>query len=173
VTPPSEAADHHASAAFHHEQAARHHREASRHFTSGKDYAHGAHQAWMAHGHAMQAISHAGAAKLPGDETDPQSAAPSQENASPRPRPVFEDVTTIGTNLTRAEHHALAADHHEKAAGQHAEAARHLGAGAQELAGDAAKSAQHHGQYAVFHGDEAAKHHVRQSAKPGPTLDLA
>jgi len=39
----------------HHEQAASFNREASRHFEAGKDYAHASHQAWTAHGHALQA----------------------------------------------------------------------------------------------------------------------
>ena len=38
-----------------HEQATSFHREASRHFETGKDYAHGAHQAWIAHGYGLQA----------------------------------------------------------------------------------------------------------------------
>jgi hypothetical protein len=53
------------AAASHHEQAARYHRGASRHFEVGhQDYVHAAHQAMMAHGHALHAIDeahHAGA----------------------------------------------------------------------------------------------------------------
>src|SRR5476651_332982 len=50
------AAEHHNRAAMHHTLAARYHREASRHYQTGKDYAHAAHQALVAHGHALQAI---------------------------------------------------------------------------------------------------------------------
>jgi hypothetical protein len=51
--------EHLEAAASHHEQAARLHREASRHFEEGKDFAHAAHQAMLAHGHALHAIDRA------------------------------------------------------------------------------------------------------------------
>ncbi|HEX4111900.1 MAG TPA: hypothetical protein VH020_05135 [Stellaceae bacterium] len=50
--------EHHLAAATHHEQAAMHHRLASQHYAE-KDYAHAAHQALIAHGHAQQGIRHA------------------------------------------------------------------------------------------------------------------
>ncbi len=50
--------EHHLAAAEHHERAAQHHRQASIHY-EGKDHAHAAHQALIAHGHAQQAVRHA------------------------------------------------------------------------------------------------------------------
>jgi hypothetical protein len=165
------AAEHHESAAFHDEAAARHHREAARHFTSGKDHAHGAHQAWMAHGHAMQAISHDNAANAGGSGSVEDAIEVRPEAVAGYARiPVAVAGATL-TELTRAEHHTAAADHHQKAARYHLEAARHMKTGGP--AGDAAKAAHRHAQLSIFHGGEAAKHHVEHNRRSGPTAELA
>ncbi|UXU90226.1 hypothetical protein [Burkholderia sp. S-53] len=68
------------AAASHHEQAARYHREASRHFEDGKDFAHAAHQAMMAHGHTLHAIDQAHDAGAHGANTP--SATPSSTGSA-------------------------------------------------------------------------------------------
>ena len=52
------AGGHHSSAAAHHGQAPNFHREAASRYKVGKDYVHAAHQALVAHGHAMRALEH-------------------------------------------------------------------------------------------------------------------
>lgn len=49
--------EHHVAAVEHHEQAALCHRRASEYY-AGKDYAHAAHQALIAHGHTQEAVRH-------------------------------------------------------------------------------------------------------------------
>ena len=62
MTGSREQSAHHTAAVEHHQQAARFHREAARHYQTGKDYAHAAHQALTAHGHALRALEHGQAA---------------------------------------------------------------------------------------------------------------
>jgi hypothetical protein len=88
------------AAASHHEQAARFHHEASRHFEAGKDYAHAAHQAMMAHGHALHAIDRAYEAGAHGTSTPPMTPA----------------STGSANNANAAKHHVTAAELHEQAA---------------------------------------------------------
>ena len=92
------------AAASHHEQAARHHREASRHFEDGRDFAHAAHQAMMAHGHTLHAIDQAHAAGAHSTNT-PSITPPS-----------------TGSGINAAE----VAKHHTAALELHTEAAQHM-----------------------------------------------
>ena len=52
------ATEHHRTATKHHTRAAEYHRESSRHYETGKDYAHAAHQALIAHGHALLGLKY-------------------------------------------------------------------------------------------------------------------
>src|SRR6185312_9127864 len=56
------ASEDHRTAAMHHTHAAQYHHESSRHYETGKDYAHAAHQALVAHGHALLGLKYGGAA---------------------------------------------------------------------------------------------------------------
>jgi hypothetical protein len=173
MTAKHRAAEHHASAAIHHEQAARYHREASRHYQTGKDYAHAAHQALVAHGHALQAIDRGNDASKYYAGHD-GNALPN--NPEPVPRfsaKTFETAGTTETNLSGAEHHAAAADHHEQAARHHGQASKHCDGKDYALAAHEAQIAHGHAQHSVFHGNEAAKHHVEHYGKAGPTAELS
>jgi hypothetical protein len=75
--------EHHLAAATHHEQAAAHHRLASQHYAE-KDYAHAAHQALIAHGHAQQGIRHANEATKYHIEQHGK-ASPRADGAKPEP----------------------------------------------------------------------------------------
>ena len=89
------------AAASHHEQAARYHHGASRHFEAGQDYVHAAHQAMMAHGHALHAI-------------DLAHDAGAHSTGTP---PITPASTGVGaTSENTAKHHATAAELHEQAA---------------------------------------------------------
>jgi hypothetical protein len=89
------------AAASHHEQAARHHREASRHFEDGRDFAHAAHQAMIAHGHTLHAIDQAH------DAGAHSAAAPSITTPSSGAGVSAADI---------AKHHAAAVELHTQAA---------------------------------------------------------
>jgi hypothetical protein len=79
--------EHLEAAASHHEQAGRFHREASRHFEAGKDFAHAAHQAMMAHGHALHAIYRANDAVKHNSSTPLIVPPPRAPPKAARPRP--------------------------------------------------------------------------------------
>ncbi|WP_241300735.1 hypothetical protein [Burkholderia stabilis] len=89
------------AAASHHEQAARYHREASRHFEDGKDFAHAAHQAMMAHGHTLHAIDQAHDAGAHSANTPAAPSASSGANAA--------DVAKL--HAAAVELHTQAAQH--------------------------------------------------------------
>jgi hypothetical protein len=131
----------HAAAAIHHAEAARFHREASRLYRDGKDQAHAAHQALVAHAHGLRAI-----------ERGNQASA-------------------YYATLSVAEHHAAAADHHEQAARHHAQAAKHREDADYVLAAHEARIASSHAQHSVFHDNEAAKHHVEHFGKSGSSAE--
>jgi hypothetical protein len=149
--------DHHISAAIHHEQAAHFHREASRHYQIGKDYAHAAHQALTAHGHALRALEHGQAA----------STRYADHGGSPLPGYLARAADKPGTTAVAAPldlgvmaHHAVAAEHHEAAERHHAQAGTHGGADHYIRALHETRSALDHGQHALFHGAQAAVHHM-------------
>jgi hypothetical protein len=145
------------AAASHHEQAARFHREASRHFESGKDYDHAAHQAIMAHGHALHAIDEANCAV--------------KHNAGPAP--LVPPSTGSGDNSPSA------AQHHAAAAELHGQAATHLRHAAKLF--DEDRSAVAHDTQLAFslalramsHSNEAAKQHVTSMRDKGPVTGAA
>jgi len=166
------AAEHHVSAANHHEAAARYHREASRHYEFGEDYAHAAHQALVAHGHALLAIDSGNQASRYYAEHDHH---PLSAKITPTPHLPAKSLPIPGamnTNLSDANHHAAAADHHDQAARHHGHADGHGERKEYALAVEEAQMARAHAQQAVFHGDEAAKHHAEHYGKSGPTAEI-
>ena len=153
---------HHAAAATHHEQAAYFHREASRHYKVGKDYAHAAHQALTAKGHALRALEH-------GQDA---STRYSKHAGSPLPSYLARSSGKSGsTALTSLEsvneiaHHSVAAEHHEAAERHHERAGEHDSAGHYVRANHETNIALDHGKHAIFHGDQAAIHHMESYGK--------
>jgi hypothetical protein len=139
------AAAHHAAAAEHHNQAMQLHRSASRHYLIGKDYAHAAHQALTAHGHALLALADADAAsRLHGARLDLTQTPPSP----PEPKSCC------------AEQHIVAANHHQHAVEQQARAGVACQCDDNAAAVDAAVRALEHAQKAVDHSNAAAMLHA-------------
>jgi len=161
VTANSQDGSHHLSAQPHHEQAARFHREASRHFEAGKDFAHAAHQALIAHGHALQALEielavnvyYAGHAARKDVPDTPSSNLRHAATES-------EGNTNIG--LSCAEHHAAAAGLHEEACGHLSRVAGHFQKSKIGEAAREAKLALDLAVRAAFHSNEAAKDYAKQ-----------
>jgi hypothetical protein len=149
---------HRALAAIHHEQSARHHHAASVHFETGKDDAHSAHQAILAHGHALQALAYGRmawreASRSAGD--DPVVLKARTARLLDHLLARAEDVTT---SLTGAEHHKAAAFHHEAAADLERRAQSHeRNSEFRDAARDDAE-ADEHGEHSIFHSDQAAKY---------------
>jgi hypothetical protein len=165
---------HHAAAVVHHQQAARFHREASRHYQIGKDYAHAAHQALTAHGHALRAMEHGqtASAHYVAHEHSPLPNYLTRSSGEPMSTALASRII-----LTVAEHHAIAADHHDASGLHHAQAGKHSVAEHYIRANHATKEALKHGEHALFHADQAAMHHMehygsRSRAEPDMTLDL-
>jgi hypothetical protein len=147
---------HHEAAKAHHEQAVMHHRSASTHYKTGKDYAHAAHQAFLANGHALRAYD--------------QSKAASRLYAEQRQATPMPGAPPIGANC--AERHAVAADLHEVAARHHNQAARHQLGRNIALAAEDAFRGEMLGRDALFHGDGAAVHHVEHYGMAGPVAEI-
>lgn len=149
--------EHLEAAASHHERAGRFHREASRHFEAGKDFAHAAHQAMMAHGHALHAIYRAN------DAVKHNSSAPLIVPPPPG---------SAESRATAAQHHTMAAELHEQAALHLRSAAKHFdqdrGAVAHET-----QLAFSLALRALSHSNEAARQHVTSSRDRGPVTDAA
>jgi hypothetical protein len=164
--------DHHTSAANHHQQAARFHREASKHFEIGKDYAHAAHQALIAHGHAVQAIHSGNEARRYYAEHNGNALPNSLQSVLRFPVKSPEVAATVHSGLSGAEHHEAAAVHHEQAAQHHERAVKHHDENDDTLAVHEARIADDHAQRSVFHGDEAARHHTEHYGKSGPTAEI-
>ena len=169
MTGSREQSAHHTAAVEHHQQAARFHREASRHYLIGKDYAHAAHQALTAHGHALRALEHGQAA----------STSYAAHEGSPLPTYLSRSTGESGSTavaspkvLTMAEHHTIAADHHDAAARHHENARTHSDAEHYVRANHATKEALRHTEHALFHGDQAAMHHMEHYGSH-PSAELA
>jgi hypothetical protein len=160
------ATEHHTAAAAHHAQAAMYHRESSKHYQIGKDYAHAAHQALIAHGHSLHAIDSS-------NEAGKYYAQHDGTAKYPEPIARFTGKALVETKLSGADHHAAAADHHEQAARHHDLACKHCDARDYGLAAHEAQVAHGHAQHSVFHGNEAAKHHVEHYGKSGPTAEIS
>ena len=148
---------HHAAAARHHEQAAQFHREASRHYQVGKDYAHAAHKALTAHGHALRALEQG---KVAGDWYGPQAGK--KLPGADRQTPSATASTTLDQpiKLSEAARHLVAADHHQAAQQHHGQAETHANAEHYVRAAHETRHALDHAKHALFHGDEAALHHM-------------
>ena len=147
------AAEHHDAAARHHDQAMKLHRSASRHYQIGKDYAHAAHQALVAHGHGLQALASADAAS---GRHQPHTGM--SQPAKPIPATAASCC---------AEHHSAAADEHERAADQHTKACDHCNCAETADAAEASSRARGHAERALYHSNEAARlHAVSQSVSP-------
>ena len=146
---------HHAAAAEHHRLAAQFHREASRHYQIGKDYAHAAHQAETAHGHAVRARDCG------------QAASEDYAAYAGSPLPGYlgrfsGESTSLSSpiDLTEAGHHAIAGGHHDAACVHHERAEKHGEAEHFVRANHATQEALKHGEHALFHAGQAARHHM-------------
>ncbi|SDG21920.1 hypothetical protein [Paraburkholderia phenazinium] len=149
--------EHLEAAASHHEQAGRFHREASRHFEEGKDFNHAAHQAVMAHGHALHAIAEANDA-LKHPASAPLVVPPAPGSADGK------------TNA--AQHHALAGELHEQAAQHLRSAVKHFDQDRGAVAHEA-QLALTLALRALSHGNEAAKQHVLALRDKDPAKSTA
>ncbi|MGF6574719.1 hypothetical protein SAMN05443245_6487 [Paraburkholderia fungorum] len=138
------------AAASHHEQAARYHHGASWHFEEGKDFAHAAHQAMLAHGHTLHAIDHA-------------HDAGAHSNAPPT---AASSGSESGINSLAAKQHAAAAELHEQAA-QHMRHAIKLFDQDRSAAAHDSQLALSLALRALSHGNEAARLFVKLAPVEG------
>ena len=156
---------HHAAAAAHHRQAALFHRDASRHYQLGRDYAHAAHQALTAHGHALHAQEHGQAA----------GAAYASEEGDHVPnyltRASGSTAVAALIVLTLPKHHDVAAGHHDAAWEHHVRAERNSEAEHYVRAQHATREALKHCGHALFHAGRAAMHHMEHyGSRPSAEL---
>ncbi|WP_233856179.1 hypothetical protein [Paraburkholderia sp. HD33-4] len=133
------------AAASHHEHAARYHHQASRHFEAGRDYAHAAHEAMMAHGHTLHAIDEAHDAGAHSTNTPPIT-------------PASTGSASISANAAKL--HATAAELHEQAA-QHMRHAVKLFDQDRSVVAHDAQLALSLALRALAHGNEAARLFVK------------
>lgn len=162
------AAGHHAEAATHHGHAANFHQAAYHNYRFGKDYAHAAFLALLAHGHGMTALDRA------------RKAIDAFAAHSGRPLPTYlARAIPSETALAPAEHHAAAAEHHAAAAEHSRQSARYNDQAASHWEGKRYSQARHdaqlahdHLQHATFHSNEAAKYHVAHTSSARPTAEL-
>ncbi len=144
--------EHLEAAASHHEQASRYHRAASRHFEAGKDYAHAAHEAMMAHGHTLHAIDQAHDAGAHSANTPPVAPASTGSGAD---------------NTNAAKQHALAAELHDQAAQHMRHAVKLFDQDRSAVAHDA-QLALSLALRALSHGNEAAKLFIKLAPADAP-----
>jgi hypothetical protein len=151
------AGDHHEAAARHHEQAAHFYREASRHYKTGKDYAHAAHKALTARGHALRAMEHgqSASAQYAEHEGSPLPAYLTRASDHPASTAVSAPIQLDGAAL-----HAVAAEHHEAAVRHHGQAETHLAAEHYIRAYHETKKALDPGKHGIFHDEAAAMYHM-------------
>jgi hypothetical protein len=148
------------SAPSSHELAARLHIDASRHYLAGKDYSHAAHQALVAHGHALLALAQGKAV------SDRYRERASGEMATVKEPFLHFDPVSLGSSgivqssLHVVEHHDAAAELHEHAARYLRQAAKHYEDGKVALAAHEAQAAHAIALCAIDHSNEAAKHHA-------------
>jgi hypothetical protein len=140
------------AAASHHEQAARYHREASRHFEDGRDFAHAAHQAMMAHGHTLHAI---------------EQAHDAGAHSAPAPSTATPSTGLAVTAADVAKHHAAAVELHTQAAQHMRHAVKLFDQDRSAVAHDA-QLALSLSQRALSHGNEAARLFVTLAASAAP-----
>jgi hypothetical protein len=133
---------------------------------------HAAHQALVAHGHALQAVDHGNNAGTFAEHNG--KALPKYPEAVPRfPAKSLELAGTNPANLSGAEHHTAAAIHHEQAVRHHGQASKDYDAKEYAEAAHEAQIAHAHAQRSVFLGDEAAKHHLEHFGKSGATAEIS
>jgi hypothetical protein len=157
MTVTQSAAEHHADAAMHHGQAASFHRSASRHYQVGKDYAHAAHQALSAHGHALRASAQGQAAR---ELYAAQEGSPLPRYLTRASDQPVSTALSAPAMLDGPAHHAAAAAHHEAARRHHAQAGTHADAEHFVRAYHETKYALSHGAHGLFHGDQAALYYL-------------
>jgi hypothetical protein len=144
--------------AIHHEQSARHHHAASVHFESGKDFDHCAHQAILAHGHALKALAYGRMAwRRLNDEIGEATVLPKARTSDLLDH-LLSANRIIPTSLNSSQHHEAAAFHHEAAADLERRASSHELASELEAAALDDSQANDHGERSIFHSDEAAKY---------------
>jgi len=158
---------------MHHTHAAQYHHESSRHYETGKDYAHAAHQALVAHGHALLGLKYGGAAHghYAGHHlTD----LPKPSDSGPRVAIRSAEVVGMSPDgIGSAAHHVAAATHHEQAARHHLEAARLCAEKDYARAAHEAQMAHRHAHYSIFHDEEAAMHHVEHYGASRQSAEIA
>jgi hypothetical protein len=148
----------HTMAAIHHDQAAKFHHAASTHFESGKDYAHSAHEAILAHGHALKALEFGQKAIGKSNSEDGHVPARQYQQPSHLLSELFEGAGLRAPCTNGAEHHRAAAVHHELAASHERQASSYESASNSAAAEKEALLAEQHSQLSLFHSDEAAKY---------------
>ncbi len=135
----------------------------------GKDYAHAAHLALTAHGHALKAFWHGNEAQKRYQDLGISSPEP--------PKRIFDNVVdaarTLEAKLSVAQDHTAAADDHDEAARHEQKAALHNDANDRVKAAYEGSIAHVYARHAIFHGDEAAMHHVEHYGRAGPTAEIA
>jgi hypothetical protein len=171
MTDKHHAAEHHASATIHHRLAAQFHREASRHYETGKDYAHAAHQAQIAHAHALHALRQGDEARTHYAEHHLSDLTIPSDPGQPGVR-LGEVIGAPAMASNSAAHHAAAGLHHEQAAQHHKNAARLCNEQQYARAAHEAQMAHRHAHYSIFHDDEAAMHHVEHYGKSGQSAEI-
>jgi len=171
---PSEntASQHHLSAATHHERAAHFHREAATHYLIGKDYAHAAHQALIAQGHAWHAIDHGNEASKHYADNDGAGCLIPSEKALRLPQKTLDIQGDQPSELSAAEHHAAAAVHSDQAARHHRLASKHCEDKDYVLAAHEGQIAHNYTKAAIFHASEAAKNHLDLYGKSELTSNI-
>ncbi len=160
------AAAHHDAAAAHHEHAAACHREASRHFQTGKDFGIAAHQAMLAHGHALHAVRQ-------GDEAR-SLYAPHHLSTWTPPADPGADGSKSGESVPSAivPRHAAAERYHTQAALHHKQAAMLFIERQYARAAHEAQMATRHAHHSIFHEDEAALHYIEHYGKSGQSAEI-
>jgi len=166
-------AQNYASASAHHQRAAHCHQEASRHYRSGKDFAHAAHQALLAHGHALRAIDYANEAGKPNSKLTSQIPNGDICAASGPPITPLDATAILQKRLDGADHHMAAAEHHAEAAIHQGKAAAHFRERRYEAAAQEAQHARCHADHAIFHDDAGARHYAEHYGGAGPIAELA
>ena len=166
-------AQNYASASAHHQRAAHYHQEASRHYRSGKDFAHAAHQALLAHGHALRAMDFGHEAAKPHGKHTIECSRAGMPVATPLVAPLLDAPAILQKGLDGADHHMAAAEHHAAAAIHQGKAAVLFREKHYEEAAKEAQLAYRHAHHTVFHDDAGARHYVEHYGKAGPIAELA
>ena len=153
----SAALDDHAAAAGHHRQSAAFHRGAGRHFQVGKESDQAAHQAALAHGHALLAIAFGGRVAGYYCRHHGNIAGSGPGLITRAAVEAAEAALALRPGLGVSAHHERAAAHHERAAHLHLKAKESCDASDFSLALSDTGSACTEARCALFHSDEAAR----------------